>query len=147
MGRVGLEQRGADAEFRHAWRVYAWCLRYLEPWLPDVSGRDAQRDQPSLRDLRQRRSGHGEENSNAGRILAHLVSAESAAPDCELVAEGQQQLRRDGTAVDDFVFLAAHASLSRELLREEQAQYREAHAGRTCGVRDRTGCGAEQSHD
>ena len=39
VGRAGLEQRGADAELRHARRIHARRLRHVESRLPDVSGR------------------------------------------------------------------------------------------------------------
>jgi hypothetical protein len=67
----------------------------------------------------------------SGRILAHLVSAESAATHRYLVAARQQQLRRICAAHDHFVFLAEHAPLPGELLPEKQALGVEAHARRS----------------
>ena len=79
VGRARLEQRRADAELRHARRLHPRRLRYLEPGLPDVPRRHAQRHQPPLRNLRQRRRRHREAHPDARRIFAHLVPAESAA--------------------------------------------------------------------
>ncbi len=50
-----LEQRAGDDALRHAGRVRARQLRHVVAGLPDVHRRDAQRHQPSLRDVRQRR--------------------------------------------------------------------------------------------
>ena len=56
---------------------------------------DAQRHQPALRDLWQRRRGYREAHSHARGIFAHMVPAESAAADGDVVAARQQQLRAD----------------------------------------------------
>ena len=45
---------------------------------------------------------------DSGRILAHLVPAESAAAHRDLVAARQQQLRRDRAALDHLLLLAQH---------------------------------------
>ena len=54
-----LEQRLGDDEVRHARRLHARQLRHLVAWLPDVHRRAAQRHQPAVRDVRQRRRRHG----------------------------------------------------------------------------------------
>ena len=51
----GLEQRLGDDQFRHARRLHPWHVRHLVAQLPDVHRRHAQRHQPALRNLRQRR--------------------------------------------------------------------------------------------
>ena len=75
---------------------------------------------------------------DARGIFAHLVPAESAAADRQLVAARQQQLRADRAADDDLLLLAAHASLPRELLPQEQALHSEAHARRARRLRHST---------
>ena len=52
---LGLEQRAGDDALRDAWRVHARLLRHLVAGLPHVHGGHAQRDQPPVRDVRQRR--------------------------------------------------------------------------------------------
>jgi hypothetical protein len=54
-----LEQRLGDDQVRHARRVHARQLRHLVARLPDVHRRAAQRHQPALRNVRQRRRRHG----------------------------------------------------------------------------------------
>ena len=54
-----LEQRLGDDQVRHARRLHARQLRHLVARLPDVHRRAAQRHQPALRDVRQRRRRHG----------------------------------------------------------------------------------------
>ena len=53
-----LEQRLGDDQVRHAGRLHARQLRHLVARLPDVHRRAAQRHQPAVRDLRQRRRRH-----------------------------------------------------------------------------------------
>ena len=92
------------------------------PGLPDVHGRDAQRHQPAVRDVRQRRHG-GDDGAHAvaERDAAHLVQAEPAAAAREVVAAQQQQLRADGTARLAQLLREQPAAVPPELLREEQA--------------------------
>ncbi len=90
MGRARLEQRRPDAELRHARSLHPRRLRYLEPRLPDVPRRHAQRHQPPLRNLRQRRRRHRKAHPRPGRILPHLVPPEPAVPHRHLVAARQQ---------------------------------------------------------
>ena len=93
-----LEQRRRDDEVRNAGRLHARQLRHLDARLPHVHGGDAQRDLAPLRDLRQRRRGHGRAHAQTRRVLAQLVPAEPAAAEGEVVAAQQQQLRADGPA-------------------------------------------------
>ena len=86
MGRTGLEQRGPDAELRHAGRLHPRRLRHLEPRLPHVSCRHAQRHQPAIRNVRQRRRRYRKTHPHARRIFAHLVPAESSPAGRHLVA-------------------------------------------------------------
>ena len=65
MAAARLGQRAADDQARHARRVHARRLRYLEPGLPDVHRRHAQRHQPPVRNLRQRRRRHGQAHPRA----------------------------------------------------------------------------------
>ena len=58
----------------------------------------AQRHQPPVRNVRQRRRRHGRARRCARRVRAHLVQAESAAAEGEVVAAQQQQLRADRAA-------------------------------------------------
>ncbi len=81
--RVGddrLEQRVGDDEVRHAGRVHARQLRHVVARLSDVHRRAAQRHQPAVRNVRQRRRRHGRaRRCVAERVRAHLVQTESAA--------------------------------------------------------------------
>ena len=71
-----LEQRAGDDALRHARRVRARRLRHLVARLPDVHRRDAQRHQPPVRDVRQRRH-RGDRGSHAlaGGDRAHAGSS------------------------------------------------------------------------
>ena len=74
-------------------------VRHVVAGLPDVHGRDAQRHQPPVRDVRQRR--HRRDagaHARRRRDAAHLVPAEPAAAAREVVAAQQQQLRADRPA-------------------------------------------------
>ena len=53
-----LEQHVGDDQVRHAGRVRPRAVRHLVARLPDVHRRDAQRHQPPVRDVRQRRRRH-----------------------------------------------------------------------------------------
>ena len=57
---LGWNNVQADDQARHARRLHPRRLRHLEPGLPDVPRRHAQRHQPPLRNLRQRRRRHRE---------------------------------------------------------------------------------------
>ncbi len=71
-------------------------LRHLVAGLPDVLRGPAQRDQPSLRDLRQRRQrGHRGADALGQRDGAHVVPPEPADRTRPMVASQQQQLRAD----------------------------------------------------
>ena len=131
-----LEQRAGDDALRDAGRVRARRLRHLVARLPDVHRRDAQRHQPPVRDVRQRRHG-GNRGSHAlaGRDRAHLVQAEPAHPAREVVAAQQQQLRADRPARLAELLREQPASLPRQLLREEQAVDPEAESRGTGRVR------------
>ncbi len=56
MAATRLEQCAGVDQVRHARRVHPRRFRYLESGLSDVHGGDAQRHQPPVRDLRQRRA-------------------------------------------------------------------------------------------
>ena len=75
-------------------------LRHVVARLPDVHRRDAQRHQPPLRNVRQRRHGRDAKIARCRRRngRAHVVQAEPAAAAREVVAAQQQQLRRDRDA-------------------------------------------------
>ena len=74
-------------------------VRHVVARLPDVHGRDAQRHQPALRDVRQQRQRRYRRAHAVGqRDVAHLVPAEPADLARALVAAQQQQLRADRPA-------------------------------------------------
>ena len=60
-----LEQRVGDDQVRHAGRVHARHVRHLDARLPDVHRRDAQRHQPPVRNVRQRRRRHARAHARA----------------------------------------------------------------------------------
>ena len=94
-----LEQRQRDDAHRHAGRLRVRHVRHLVAGLSDVHRRDAQRHQPLVRDVRQRRQrGYGGAHALAERDVAHVVPAESAAAARDVVAAQQQQLRADRAA-------------------------------------------------
>ena len=62
-----LEQRQRDDQVRHAGRVHARHVRHVVARLPDVHRRDAQRHQPAVRDVRQRRRRHASSGRCARR--------------------------------------------------------------------------------
>ena len=76
----------------------------------------------------------------AGRLFAHLVPTESAAAGCELVATGQQQLRRKRVALHSLLLRKSHSPFPRELLPQEQARRSKAYARRPGGLRDPSRC-------
>src|SRR5712664_2705771 len=62
----------------------------LVPRLPDVHRCPAQRHQPPLRNIWQRRRRYGRAHSRPGRIFTHLVAPESALPQNAVVPARQQ---------------------------------------------------------
>ena len=137
VGRAGLEQRGADAELRHARRVHARRFRYVEPRLPDVSRRrcttaSAGSTKPSATAARTPRSA----SSIRKNIRAPGTGRIRRCPSSTGRSATTTTTKRAALLIDDLVLLAAHASLSRELLREEQALDSEADAGRARGLCD-----------
>jgi len=81
------------------------------PRLPDVHRGDAQRHQPALRDVRERRGGHGGAQAPAQRLRPHVVQAEPAAAEGHVVAAEQQQLHADRVA-DGLSYFADNTSSS-----------------------------------
>src|SRR5882672_10029807 len=127
-----LEQRAGDDATRHAGSVHARKLRYVVAGISHVHGSYAQRHQPTLRNLRQRRyGGDCRAHTDTERDFAHLVSAESPASQSEVVAPQQQQLRADRASRIAQLFRQQPAAVPREFLREEQTLGSEAASGRT----------------
>ena len=110
-------------------------LRHLVAGLSDVYRGDAQRHQPAVRNVRQRRRGHARAHARPGGVCAHLVPAESAAPEDALVAAGQQQLRTDRFAHLTALFQREQAALSEEFLSEGETLGHQARRGRARSVR------------
>ena len=124
VGNDRLEQRAGDDQVRHARRFHARRIRHLVAGLSDVHCCTAQRHQPALRDIRQRRRRHGATHSRPGRILAHVVAPESAAAHGDMVAAQQQQLRRDRLADLSALLLRQPPDVSEELLPEGKRSIR-----------------------
>ena len=128
-----LEQRERDDAHGHARRLRVRHVRHVVARLPDVHRGDAQRHQPALRDVRQRRlRRHGGPHAVGRRDDAHVVPAESAAAVREVVAAEQQQLRDHGPAGLAEPHRQQPRVLPPQLLREEQAIDRQG-AGRGPG--------------
>ena len=130
-----LEQRLGDDQVRHARRLHARHVRHLDARLSDVHRRHAQRHQPALRDVRQRRRRHARAHARPERHGAHLVQAESAAAEGEVVAAKQQQLSADGPARLAQPLRRQQEPVPQELLSEEQAIDPQAEDRRAGGVR------------
>ena len=131
-----LEQRQRNDAHGHARRLRLGLVRHLVARVPDVHGRDAQRHQPAVRDVRQRRQRrHGRADALPGRYLAHVVPAEPRTGPRPLVASQQQQLpadRHPGLAQP----LREQPDLfPAQLLRQEQALDSEAEGRRPGRVR------------
>ena len=96
----------------------------------------AQRHQPAVRDVRQRRRRHGRAHAVAGRVRAHVVQAEPAAAEGDVVAAQQQQLSADRAARRRSTHFAQNRqSVPAQLLPEEQALDPEGAHGGSGGVR------------
>ena len=130
-----MEQRRGDDQVRDARRLHARDVRHLVARLPDVHRDAAQRHQPPLRDVRQRRRRHGGAHRVAGPVRAHVVPAEPAPAQGALVAAQQQQLRGDGPAGVALPVRPEQAVFPPQLLPEEQALDREAEGGRAGRLR------------
>ncbi len=91
-----LEQRERDDAHGDARRVRVRIVRYLVAGLPDVHRGHAQRHQPPVRDVRQRRHRrYAGSDPVRQRNVAYVVPAEPAAAVREVVVARQQQLRDD----------------------------------------------------
>src|SRR5437016_5734252 len=80
----------AHDKIRHAGRICARELRYLVAGIFDVYCGAAQRNQPVVRNVWQRRLRHAGTHTRAGRVCAHVVQAESTAAESDVVATRQQ---------------------------------------------------------
>jgi hypothetical protein len=89
VGSAGVAQRRGHDGVWHARRFHARRSGYLVARVHDVSGRDAQRHQPALRNVRQSGRGHDRARAAAGRNQSHLVPAKSAAGESAVVAARQ----------------------------------------------------------
>ena len=104
----------------------------------------AQRHQPPVRNIRQRRCRYRGADAAAERLRAHLVQAESAAPADDLVAAQQQQLRADRSADVAALLRRESSAVPAQLLHQEQAVDPESEdrgAGRVCVPRRRSAAG------
>jgi hypothetical protein len=86
----------------------------------------------------------GGADARSGRVRAHLVQAESAAAQSDVVAARQQQLRRDGAARFAALLQREQAHVPEELLPESQALRGETENGRSRGLR---AAGRRSAHD
>ena len=116
-----LEQRVGDDQVRHAGRVHARHVRHLDARLPDVHRRDAQRHQPLVRNVRQRRRRHARAHAGPERDRPDVVQAEPSPPQGQVVAAQQQQLSGDRPARLPEPFRRQQEPVPEELLLEEQA--------------------------
>ncbi len=117
-----LEQRQRDDPHGHAGRVRVGHVRHVVARLPDVHRRDAQRHQPSLRNVRQQRQRrHRGADAVGRRDIAHLVPPEPADLARALVAAEQQQLPADWPPRFAEPLRQQPRLLPPQLLRQEQA--------------------------
>ena len=116
-----LEQHVGDDQVRDARRVHARAVRHLVARLPDVHRGDAQRHEPAVRDVRQRRRGHRRARAPPERVRADLVPPEPAAAQGDVVAAQQQQLHRDRPADLALLLLGQQQAVPEELLPEGEA--------------------------
>ena len=122
MAHVRLEQRPGNDAHGHAWRLCRRHVGQLVAGLSVLPRRDAQRDLPSVRDVRQRRQRrHARADADAGPDVADVVPTESAASARDVVAAQQQQLHPDRPARLVELHREQSPAVHRELLREEQA--------------------------
>ena len=132
---IGWNNVSEMTKIGHARRLHARHVRHLDARLSDVHRRDAQRHQPAVRDVRQRRRRHARADARPERHRAHLVQAEPAAAQGEVVAAQQQQLPADGPARLAQPLRRQQEPLPQELLSEEQAVDPQAEDRRAGGVR------------
>ena len=131
-----VEQRERDDPDGHAGRLRVGHVRHVVARLPDVLRGAAQRRQPALRDVRQRRQRrHRGADAVGERDGAHLVPAEPADRPGALVAAQQQQLRADRPDRLAQLLREQPRLLPAQLLREEQAVGDEAEGRGAGGVR------------
>ncbi len=131
-----VEQRERDDADGDARRLRVGHVRHLVARLPDVLRRAAQRHQPPLRDVRQRRQRRHRGSDAVGRRdVADVVPAEPADQPRDVVAQEQQQLRADGHHRLAQLLRQQPHLLPPQLLRQEQALRDEAEGGRAGGVR------------
>ncbi len=128
------QRRGPD-EVRNARRFHARRFRYMVARLSDVHRGDAQRHQPSIRNVWQRRRRHERAHARSGRVRAHLVQAKSAPAEDAVVAARQQQLRRDGLADFAPLLQRKQADVPEKFLHQVETLDSEAQCGRPRGVR------------
>jgi hypothetical protein len=107
---------------RHARSLHPRRLRHLEPRIPDVPRRHAQRHQPSLRNLRQWRSRHREAHPHSPRNTRAPGTARILPPSTVVWSQRDNNNYEETALLTTLSYFSHNtASLPRELLHQEQA--------------------------
>ncbi len=130
-----LEQRLGDDQVRHARRLHARHVRHLVARLPDVHRRHAQRHQPAVRDVRQRRRRHARAHAGPNDTARTWYKQNPPLPKAMWSQRNNNNYQQTGLLASLNHFADNKNLFLQELLPEEQALDPQAEDRRPRGLR------------